>query len=155
MGTEIERKFLVPGPFPLPSDGQTIRQGYLSRDPDRTVRIRRIGDQARLTIKGRKVGAAAPEFEYPIPVQDADEMLDRLCEPGRIDKIRYLVPFAGFTWEVDVFSGENEGLVVAEIELERRGQEFERPAWVGEDVTEDPRYLNSNLSRTPYTKWER
>ena len=155
MGTEIERKFLVPGPFPLPPEGKTIRQGYLNSEPDRTVRVRRIGDAAWLTIKGLKVGDTAPEFEYPIPTDDADFMLDRLCEPGCIDKTRYLVPYAGFTWEVDVFAGANEGLVIAEIELERPGQPFETPAWVGQDVTEDSRYQNSSLSRTPYSQWER
>lgn len=155
MGTEIERKFLVPGAFPRPDRGRSLRQGYLCRGPDRSVRIRVGGDQAWLTVKGRTVGASRPEFEYSIPVADAVAMLDRLCEPGQVHKVRYEVEHAGLTWEVDVFEGDNTGLVVAEVELRDATQVVTLPPWVGAEVTEDPRYLNANLGRHPYTQWHR
>jgi adenylate cyclase len=106
-----------------------------------------------LTIKGRTVGATRAEWEYPIPMEDAHAFLDSLCEKPLIEKRRHRIPYAGMVWEVDEFLGENAGLVVAEIELESEHQEFSRPEWIGEEVTQDPRYFNANLLRHPYTKW--
>lgn len=153
MGFEIERKFLVPGSFPRPDSGRVIRQGYLSRHPDRTVRVRAAGDEAWLTIKGRTEGTRRIELEYAVPIEDATLMLDRLCEPGRIDKTRYEIEHDGLTWEVDVFTGDNEGLVVAEVELSTPEQEVSLPPWVGAEVSDDRRYLNSRLSERPYSQW--
>ena len=153
MGVEIERKFLVTGPFPRASAGQEIRQGYLARHPERAVRVRLAGDRAWLTVKGRSEGASRLELEYPIPVDDARAMLE-LCEPGCIDKTRYEVEHDGLTWEVDVFAGDNEGLVVDEVELGSPDKEVSSPAWVGAEVTEDRRYLNAVLSEHPYAEWD-
>lgn len=155
MAVEIERKFLVSGNF---SDGVTradrIVQGYLCAAPDKTVRVRIRRNKAFLTIKGAsdKAGVARSEFEYEIPVADAEALLP-LCESGVIDKIRHLVPFQGHTWEVDVFHGCNEGLVVAEIELTSEDESFERPDWLGEEVTGKKRYYNAMLSQRPYNAW--
>lgn len=154
MGREIERKFLVAGDGWKGSDGGSrIRQGYLSIDPDRTVRVRRKGDGAWITIKGRSSGATRAEYEYAIPEADADEMLDTLSIPAVIDKVRHVVRFGGHDWEVDVFEGANAGLVVAELELDSEDQEFERPPWLGEEVTGDGRYANAALVENPYTSW--
>ena len=152
MGLEIERKFLVTGDGWRQVEPTYFCQGYLSRDKHRTVRVRIAGDQGVLTIKGLNVGAVRPEVEYQIPVADAEEML-KLCEQPLIEKNRYVVGFAGNHWEVDEFLGENLGLVVAEIELESESQSFEKPDWVGEEVTEDPRYFNSRLAAEPYSTW--
>ena len=154
MGVEIERKFLVASDdWRAQADaGRVFRQGYLSTTRERTVRVRRSGDLAWLTIKGAPRDGARAEFEYAIPTADADELL-ALCEPTVIDKTRYLVPFAGRTWEVDVFAGANAPLVLAEVELEAADAAVERPDWVGREVTSDPRYQNSRLSRTPYGSW--
>lgn len=152
MGQEIERKFLVTS---LDWKTQTpvyYCQGYLNRDKHRTVRIRVAGESAQLTVKGVNDGATRQEFEYSIPVKDAQAML-KICEQPLIEKHRHVVAFDGFDWEVDEFLGENEGLVVAEIELESANQEFPRPPWVGEEVTEDSRYYNSRLSKNPFTSW--
>ncbi len=149
MGTEIERKFLVADPSVVDGlDGSVIRQGYLSRDPARTVRIRWRGDRAFLTIKGANHGSRRSEWEYEIPAADADEMLT-LCEGPILDKTRYLVDVAGRTWEVDVFRGANAGLVMAEVELDAEDAVVELPAWAGLEVTVDPRYYNANLTRHP------
>lgn len=153
MGVEIERKFLVLESFSRPESGRVIRQGYLSRSPERAVRVRVSGDDAWLTIKGPTVGASRIELEYSIPVEDAMVMLEQLCEPGRIDKTRYEIDHEGLTWEVDVFAGDNEGLVVAEVELSHPDQEVPLPPWVGREVTDDRRYLNSRLSEEPYSTW--
>lgn len=154
MGREIERKFRVMGDGWKGGDGGSrIRQGYLSIDPDRTVRVRRKGDGAWITIKGRLSGATRAEYEYAIPVADADEMLDTLSIPSVIDKVRHVVRFGGHDWEVDVFEGANAGLVVAELELDSEDQEFERPPWLGEEVTGDGRYANAALVENPYTSW--
>jgi adenylate cyclase len=154
MGKEIERKFLVKGDvWRSLAEGTAYRQGYLNNDKERTVRIRTIGAKAFLTIKGLTVGATHSEYEYEIPVADCNAMLDALAEKPVIEKKRYKVPFAGLTWEIDEFFGENAGLIVAEVELESEGQIFEKPEWVGEEVTADPRYFNSNLIKHPYTKW--
>jgi len=153
---EIERKFLVQDDtWKRGATGRRFRQGYLSTDRDRTVRIRLEGDEARLNIKGRKSGATAIELEYPIPVDDASFLIDNLCKPHVIDKTRYRVEHAGMTWEVDEFHGINDGLVVAEIELDDEDQPFDRPSWLGAEVTEDGRYSNAALSDTPFSSWPR
>ena len=154
MGKEIERKFLVRGDvWRSSATGTAYRQGYLNSAKERTVRIRTIDDRAFLTIKGLTVGATRAEYEYEIPVADCDAMLDALAEKPIIEKKRYKVPFAGLTWEIDEFFGDNAGLIVAEVELEGEMQIFEKPEWVGEEVTADPRYFNSNLIKHPYGKW--
>lgn len=153
MATEIERKFLLRDTGFLQSlSGERICQGYLSDAVDATVRVRLIGDQGFLTIKGRSQGISRSEFEYPIPAADAEQLL-AMCHAGRIDKIRYRIPHAGHLWEVDVFSGANQGLVVAEIELASEEEPFSRPDWLGEEVSHDPRYFNSQLSRQPFSSW--
>lgn len=156
MGKEIERKFLVEedGDW-REAEGIHYRQGYLNTEKERVVRVRTIGDTGYLTIKGISVGATRLEFEYEIPGADAEQMLDELCERPLIEKNRYKVQHGGLTWEVDEFFGENAGLVLAEVELEREGQAFDTPDWVIEDVTGDPRYFNSNLVQNPYTTWQR
>ena len=133
--------------------GERLQQGYLSTDPERTVRIRLVGERAWLTIKGRSIGASRLEFEYSLPAADARQLLT-LCQSPLIDKTRHRVPFAGHTWEVDVFHGDNQGLVIAEVELEREGEDVQLPAWLGEEVTGDPAYYNSNLIRRPYCAWD-
>ncbi len=153
MGTEIERKFLVTeGPW-REAGSETYRQGYLSTVKERTVRVRTINDKGYLTVKGISVGASRLEFEYEIPVEDAEELLDNLCEKPLIEKNRYKLDHRGLTWEVDVFFGDNEGLIVAEVELQSENQVFERPEWVDAEVTSDPRYYNANLIRNPYSNW--
>lgn len=157
MGVEIERKFLVISDSWRENAEDCTRyvQGYLSREAGRTVRVRIAGEKAFLTIKGRPPEHApleTPEFEYAIPKADAEEML-RLCLPGVIDKTRCRITHAGKVFEVDEFAGENAGLIVAEIELASSAESFARPAWLGQEVTEDPRYKNANLSVTPYRRW--
>ena len=155
MGVEIERKFLVTGEawrsLGIPS---LMRQGYLSLDPERTVRVRIEGDQAFLTIKGKSQGATRGEWEYPIPVAEAAELLDTLCQQPLVEKIRHRIPGGPHTWEVDEFLGANAGLVVAEIELGSENETFEKPEWLGPEVTDDSRYFNSNLIRHPYSAWK-
>ena len=158
MGVEIERKFLVrrdlwPGSSVIKAV-TFFRQGYLSRERGRTVRVRRAGDRAFLTIKGESVGLARPEFEYEIPVGDAETLLG-MCMLPLIEKHRHLVDHEGHTWEVDEFLRANAGLLVAEIELDRPDEVFARPAWVGEEVTDDRRYLNANLVEDPFSEWGR
>ena len=152
MALEIERKFLVTSDAWRTVGGVTTRQGYLSRVPGRTVRVRVAGDAAWLTIKGITTGAARAEFEYEIPLDDARALL-RLCDGPLIEKTRHVVPFRGFDWEVDEFHGANAGLVVAEIELESPEEAFERPAWLGAEVTDDHRYFNASLVEHPYSTW--
>lgn len=152
MATEIERKFLVIGNDWKQGDCMRISQGYLNRDKERTVRVRIAGKEAFLTIKGATQGASRAEFEYPIPLEDAQQLIG-LCDGPVIEKFRYVLEYKGMTWEVDEFQGANLGLVVAEIELTSEGQDFERPGWVGQEVTEDPRYFNSRLSTHPYAAW--
>lgn len=150
MATEIERKFLVTGDgWESASAGTRIAQGYLSIDADRTVRVRLAGNEAWLTIKGRSEGISRAEFEYPIPPDDARELL-KLCLPSVIDKTRHRIPFGGHVWEVDVFHGDNEGLVVAEVELVDESVLPEIPPWAGVEVSDDPRYYNSSLSKLPF-----
>jgi adenylate cyclase len=152
MAREIERKFLIKGSAWRRAGAMRLRQGYLSSAKGRTVRVRTVGDKAYLTIKGMAVGATRPEFEYEIPYEDAKELLN-LCEMPLIEKDRYRVEEGGVVWEIDEFLGENLGLIIAEVELESEGQPLAKPDWVGEEVTGDPRYFNSNLIRKPYTKW--
>ncbi len=157
MATEIERKFLVTQEDLArlqPERSVRMRQGYLSRAPGRTVRVRIEDDRAFLTIKGRASGLARPEFEYEIPLTDASALLEIVDGP-LVEKVRHYVPFRGLVWEVDEFFGENEGLVVAEVELSREDQEFEKPYFVGSEVTSDPRYLNSRLAVEPYSTWSK
>jgi CYTH domain-containing protein len=154
MKLEIERKFLVRGDdWRSGATGILYRQGYLCTDPDRTVRVRLGGDRAILAIKGKGEGWARPEFEFPIPVDDAVMLLDKLCLQPPVEKYRYLVPHAGLTWEVDEFLGANAGLVLAEVELEHVEQALPLPPWAGREVTDDPRYYNAYLVRHPYTSW--
>ncbi|MGO4476859.1 CYTH domain-containing protein [Massilia sp. 2TAF26] len=155
MGIEIERKFLLNGEGWRGLGQPTLlRQGYLSSDPVRTVRVRIEGERAVITIKSKNTGATRGEWEYEIPVPDAAELLDRLCEQPLVEKTRHRIEHAGHTWEVDEFRGENAGLVVAEIELGSEDEAFEKPDWIGQEVTGDPRYYNSSLIRLPYSKWK-
>ena len=154
MPQEIERKFLVRSDaWRIGATGAPYRQGYLSLDKDRTVRLRVAGDAGFLTVKGRSAGAARAEYEYPIPREHADEMLDRLCLRPLIEKTRYRIPHGGLTWEVDEFAGENAGLVVAEVELDAEDQAIALPPWVGREVTGDPRYANASLVTRPFSSW--
>lgn len=154
MGIEIERKFLVDKTAWKPGgQGLRIIQGYLSSSKERLVRVRLIGEEARLTVKGEARGLTRLEYEYPIPSEDAREMLERLCERPFIDKTRHLEGFAGRTWEVDVFHGDNEGLVVAEIELDSPDAAVELPPWASKEVSDDHRYSNSSLARRPWSTW--
>jgi len=149
---EIERKFLVNGNSWRNGQGIRICQGYLNRDKERTVRVRLSGDKGFLTIKGMNIGATRAEYEYEIPVSHAEELL-KICDGPVLEKNRYAHDYNGLIWEVDEFLGENEGLIVAEVELKRENQSFDRPDWIGQEVTTDPRYFNSNLCSHPYRKW--
>ena len=155
MAQEIERKFLVRGDFKSEVTKATrITQGYLSSVPERTVRVRIKGDKGYMTVKGigSDSGASRFEWEKEIPVEDVRELL-KICEPGVIDKTRYLVPAGRHTFEVDEFYGDNEGLVVAEVELSSEDEEFVHPEWLGKEVTGDARYYNSMLMKKPYKTW--
>ena len=156
MAQEIERKFLVKGDYKgLVTKETRITQGYLSSVPERTVRIRIKGDKGFLTIKGigSKSGVSRFEWEREIPAREADELL-KICEPGVIDKTRYIVPEqTGLNFEVDEFHSDNEGLTVAEIELPSENFPFEKPEWLGEEVTGDVRYYNAMLIKNPYKNW--
>jgi len=153
MGKEIERKFLIKNEAWRSVEGTKYRQGYLNSVKERTVRVRTIDDKGFLTVKGITVGTTRLEYEYEVPVSDADEMLSELCEKPLIEKKRYKIPFRGFIFEVDEFFGENEGLIVAEVELESEDQVFDKPDWLGEEVSGDPRYFNSSLIKHPFSKW--
>jgi adenylate cyclase len=154
MGVEIERKFLVLGTeWQAGLLGVEYRQGYLSADSERTVRVRLAGEQGYLTIKGASTGASRLEFEYPIPADEAVQLLKLLCRKPLIEKIRYRVSYAGLTWEVDEFFGDNHGLVLAEIELDHEEQTFELPPWAGQEVTADSRYYNACLAERPLASW--
>jgi adenylate cyclase len=156
MAKEIERKFLVSGDgWRKKAKATRYRQGYIVAGGGRTVRVRVGGRKAFLTVKGPRSGLSRDEFEYSIPVKDAEEMLETLCVGGVIQKIRHEVKSAGLVWEIDEFEGDNAGLVLAEVELEREGQKVELPQWVGREVTSDRRYYNSYLSRRPYRTWGR
>jgi len=154
MGIEIERKFLVVGEsWRENASGEPCRQGYLAVGPPVAVRVRIMGARATLNVKKATLDMVRDEFEYVIPERDALDMLDGLCEGYVIEKVRYRTRYAGKIWEIDEFGGANAGLVVAEIELGRADEEFEKPPWLGKEVSGDPRYLNSSLSRHPYSLW--
>lgn len=154
MGKEIEKKFLVNGDdWRKESTGVLFRQGYLSIVKERTVRVRTIDNKGFLTIKGITIGATRAEYEYEISVSDANEMLDSLCEKPIIEKNRAKVEFKNLVWEIDEFFGENDGLIVAEVELESEDQKIDLPEWIGKEVTGDPRYYNSSLIKNPFKKW--
>lgn len=156
MAKEIERKFLLSGDeWRALASGTHYRQGYLNSIKERTVRIRTINDKAFLTIKGITISATRAEYEYEIPFNDCVEMLEGLAERPIIEKKRYKIPYGGLVWEVDEFLGVNQGLIVAEVELQSEDQPFDKPSWVGEEVSGDPRYFNSNLVTHPYTTWEK
>ncbi len=156
MAIEIERKFLVKGDTWRSSDqGKLYRQGYvLTQNQTTTVRVRIVGDRAYLTLKGKTQGFTREEFEYPIPLEDAQIMLENLCSRPLIEKIRYRINVANLVWEVDEFQGENQGLILAEVELISENQDFELPDWIGEEVTQDLRYYNVNLAKYPYQTWQ-
>jgi adenylate cyclase len=155
MATEIERKFLVKDDSwrEDAEPGVRYRQGYLSSAKSCSIRVRVAGERGYLNIKSATLGVTRTEHEYPIPLSDAEEMLVDLCEGPLIEKTRYRVPHKGHIWEVDVFGGDNEGLVVAEIELDHPDESFELPAWAGEEVSHDPRYYNVCLVEHPYKHW--
>ena len=152
MATEIERKFLVQGTQWRQGAGVRFNQGYLNRDMERTVRVRIAGDKAHLTIKGMTRGASRLEFEYEIPVADAEQLM-KLSDGPVITKNRHVIIHDGCKWEVDEFFGDNAGLVVAEIELTSPDQPFTPPPWLGMEVTDDLRYYNSSLASHPYSTW--
>lgn len=154
MAQEIERKFLVADPsFLKPLTGSQIKQGYIAGKERSAARIRIRDSGAFLTLKSETIGITRSEFEYEIPLADAEEMLETLCAPPHIEKTRYVVEWKGHTWEIDVFHGGNEGLIVAEIELATADQAFEKPPWLGREVSQDARYFNSNLAHCPYGDW--
>jgi adenylate cyclase len=151
---EIERKFLVPDRrFLSGLEGERLTQGYIASTERATVRVRIGGTRAWLTLKGRTEGISRREFEYEIPLAHAEACIADLCTGPVIDKTRYRVAHNAHVWEVDVFHGDNEGLVLAEIELTREDECFECPSWLGAEVSGDPRYYNSNLARRPYRSW--
>ncbi|MGQ7854188.1 CYTH domain-containing protein [Pedobacter sp. WC2501] len=155
MGKEIERKFLIDQQkwdnLNKP-EGKLFRQGYLLADKAKTIRVRATETIGFLTIKGQAIGATRPEYEYEIPVEEAVELLDNFAQ-SELSKIRYEIPFKNKLWEVDVFLGDNEGLVVAEIELESETESFDLPDWIGKEVTEEEKYYNSNLTVKPFKDW--
>jgi CYTH domain-containing protein len=155
MAIEIERKFLVRRDAwrAVHAAGTRYRQGYISTGPDHVVRVRVAGDRAFVTIKGRRSGLTRLEFEYPVPVGDAQVMLDTLCRAPLIEKTRYRVPYGGREWEVDEFAGANAGLLIAEVELPSEEARVELPPWVGREVSDDPRYYNASLVEHPYSEW--
>lgn len=154
MGKEIERKFLLANQdWQDGSEGKSLRQGYLCLGPPVAVRVRVGGGEAVINVKKATVALTRDEFEYAIPLADAEEMLAGLCVGSIIEKVRYKMHYKGCTWEIDVFHGANAGLLVAEVELESEDQPFEKPPWLGREVSHDPRYLNTHLSLQPYTAW--
>ncbi len=154
MSVEIERKFLVTNSSWQPTATQKHRiiQGYLSTDPARSVRVRIKDQLAFLTIKGATQGISRQEFEYSIPLNEAESIL-ALCAVSHIEKTRFIVPAHGKTWEIDVFTGANTGLILAELELNHPNESFTKPKWVGKEVTEDKRYYNLALAHNPYSNW--
>ena len=155
MATEIEHKYLVKMQIwknIIPEKSIDIRQAYLQTDPNKTIRVRTKGSKGFITIKGKLNGASRPEFEYEIPIADANELID-LFSSNLIEKTRHIIVFDNKTWEVDEFKGLNEGLIVAEIELTSEDEKYLKPNWVGKHVTDDIRYANSNLSIKPFKTW--
>ncbi len=158
MPKEIERKFLINrSKISLPAAGKRIRQGYLpaANDSKTVVRVRVVDDQAYLTIKGENTGPIRSEYEYPIPPDHGEEILNGLCRRPLIEKTRYELVIENHTWEIDVFEGDNVGLIIAEIELETEDEDFIRPDWITREVTDDPKYYNSNLISRPFTSWDK
>lgn len=157
MATEIERKFLVSADSwrEAADAGTRFRQGYLIGAEKASVRVRIEGERANINIKSATLGVRRQEYEYAIPLAEAEEILDTLCEQPQIEKTRYHVPVGEHVWEVDVFAGDNEGLIVAEVELASEDEPFERPDWLGEEVSHDTRYYNVCLVRHPYKDWDR
>jgi len=156
MALEIERKFLLAGEgWRGLAEGKNYRQGYLCSDEVRTVRVRIAGENGFITVKGKTKGMARDEYEYEIPLADAEEMLNALCGATSIEKIRYKIPFAGHVWEVDEFFKENRGLIIAEVELESEDEAFVKPDWVGREVTADRRYYNASLAACPFNRWDK
>lgn len=155
MGIEIEKKFLLKNDdWKKEADnGEQFRQGYMSGSNRSSIRIRVAGEKANINIKSATLGVTRKEYEYEIPVEDANEMLDTMCEKPFIEKHRYFVVRGAHTWEIDVFEGDNEGLVVAEIELSDPEEPFDIPGWIGDDVSEDPKYYNVCLVNHPYKDW--
>ncbi len=154
MGREIERKFLVRDSSVLKGrDGVYFKQGYIPGREHAAARIRIKDGKGFVTFKGEALGISHSEFEYEIPLEDAEQILEQLCEKPFVEKTRYEIEHAGLVWEVDVFHGENEGLVVAEVELEREDQTVQLPPWVGEEVSHDERYYNASLAVNPYKSW--
>ena len=155
MALEIERKFLLKNNTWRPAERSVhCRQAYLVAEPGLVVRIRTIDDQAALAIKTQAAGIARHEYEYTIPLEDAEELLAGPIQGTIVEKQRHYVIHASHTWEIDVFEGDNAGLVIAEIELDDEHEAFDLPPWVGLEITADPRYLNANLARLPYTAWQ-
>lgn len=155
MAAEIERKFLIDrAKLGALRSGSTIKQAYISTTDNTTVRIRVCGKRAFLTLKGKNKGLRRTEFEYAIPLVDANEMISELCSGPVIEKTRYLVEYMGHTWEVDIFDGENQGLEIAEIELTNENEQFVMPPWVVEEVSGDARYYNFSLFENPYKNWK-
>lgn len=154
MATEIERKFLVKSEeWRNLATGIIYRQGYIATKKGTTVRVRMAGNQGYLTIKGTSQGISRAEYEYEIPAADAQEMLDNLCEPPLIEKTRYKIAIDDLVWEVDEFVGENQGLIIAEVELSDANQTINIPNWIGQEVSDDARYYNANLVQHPYSQW--
>lgn len=154
MATEIERKFLVNGDaWRSLAVGTLYRQGYIATNPERTVRVRVVENTGFLTIKGLSIGISRPEFEYIIPIEDAEQMLQNLCDRPLIEKTRSKIKVGDLLWEVDEFEGENKGLILAEVELTDENQAVELPNWIGKEVSGDPRYSNSYLAKHPFSHW--
>jgi adenylate cyclase len=154
MALEIERKFLIDiNKLEKLENGYAIKQAYIQTKDNTTVRVRLKGDEAFLTIKGESVGATRAEYEYSIPVVDANEMLDKLCAKPIVDKTRYLVKHKKNIWEIDIFHKDNDGLIVAEVELESEDELVELPEWIVKEVTGQAKYYNSNLLEYPYSQW--
>jgi adenylate cyclase len=156
MGIETERKYLVKGKsYKCGTSGYLYKQGYLSTNPESVIRIRICNDKSYVTIKGKAEGISRLEFEYEIPLNDAEEMLNLLCEKPIIEKHRYKYEYMGDLWEIDEFHGENEGLIVAEIELDNENSVFSKPEWLGEEVTGVTKYHNSCLVKHPFKDWDK
>ena len=155
MAIEIERKFLVVNDsWRSLGLGKVYKQGYIATaDNITTIRVRIIGEEAYLTIKSKTEGISRNEFEYPIRLEDAQMILESLCDRPLIEKIRYKINYDNLLWEIDEFQGENQGLIIAEVELENENQTINLPEWVGEEVSHDPRYYNVNLTKNPYQTW--
>jgi len=156
MGKEIERKFIVKKDiYKKLCTGKLYKQGYLNSNPDRTIRVRLVGNKGFLTLKNKGNGLTRDEFEYEIPFEDAEEILENMCKKPLIEKTRYIYTYMEHTWEIDEFHGDNEGLVIAELELTSEDERFNMPDWIGEEVTFDYKYTNSNLINKPYKHWNK